>query len=462
MVRRIHAAPRSFRPGSRTSVAINGVESMMPLHRRPVRLLLILVGSLVASPALAGPPGEPGTGGVIDLPQALQLALRGHPRVAAQRASLAAAQDGVKALDALRALAALVTPELPARRRQACLGVTAAEAALDEAERETVYAVTRSYYAVVFTREQERVARGVVERLTTLRNAAQRQLDAGARDVSSADVARTAVYVRLAETRRIEATQGVKRAVAALREAVGLPPGTSVDVSDARLPVPGARPVLREVVAAALARRGSLIQVGVFAEVAELEVSAQGASHQRRLETFAIGSDVHGAVVPQTERGTEYRPGGIPPEMPAVLAGPRPERVRHAESLRARAGAVAEGTRNLVALEAEDAFLRWEQAALQAAEAKAAADEAEKSAEDLTKDFTGGAKVRVEDVTAARVLASQTRAQANEFLFRQIVALADLERITGGAFYAGLAGARAPAVAPAPPGATGRPAEPSR
>lgn len=405
---------------------------------------------------------------MIDLPQALQLALQGHPRVTAQRASLAAAEDGVKALDALRAVAALVTPELPTRRRQACLGVTAAAAALDEAERETGYAVTRSYYAVVFAREQERVARGVVERLTTLRGAAQRQLDAGARDVSSADVGRTAVYVRLAETRRIEATQGVKRAAAALREAAGLPPCHPVDVSDTRLPAPDARPVLCEVVAAALARRGSLIQAGVFAEVAGLEVAAQGASHQKRLETFAAGSDVHAAAVPQAERGTEYRPGGIPPEMPAVLAGPRPERVRHAESLRNRATAAAEGTRNLVALEAEDAFLQWEQAALQAAEAKAAADEAEKTAEDLTRDFTGGAKVRVEDVTTARVLAAQTRSQANEFTFRQIVALANLERITGGAFCAGLAGARPATVAPAPgspptlPGVTGRPAESSR
>lgn len=417
---------------------------------RPARLLLISVGFLLAGPAVAAPPSASGGGETLDLPEALRLAHQNHPRVAARRAGLAAATDGVKALDALRALAALATPELPARRRQACLGVTAAVAALDEAERETAYAATRSYYAVVFAREQERVARGVVERLTALRDAAQRQLDAGARDASAADVARAGVYVRLAETRRIEATHGVKRAAAALREAAGLPPGTAVDVTDTVLPSPDARPVAADVLAAALARRGALVQAGVFAEVVGVEVSAQGASRQRRLETFAAGSDVHAAEVPPTERGNDYRPGGIPPEMPAVLAGPRADRVRHAESLRARAGAVAEGARSLVALEAEDGFLRWEQADLQAAEAKAAAGLAEQTADDLARDFAGGAKVRIDDVSTARVLASQARAQANEFAFRKIVALADLERITGGGFCAGLSGVRPPAIASTP------------
>ena len=38
----------------------------------------------------------------------------------------------------------------------------------------------------------------------------------------------------------------------------------------------------------------------------------------------------------------------------------------------------------------------------------------------------------------SRVLAAQARSQYNEYLYRQIVALADLERITGGAFCARL------------------------
>ena len=197
-------------------------------------------------------------------------------------------------------------------------------------------------------------------------------------------------------------------------------------------------------IAAALARRGSLVKAGVFAEVASLEVAAQALGHHRRLETFSSGSDIHSGQVPQVVRGAEYRPGGVPPEMPSVLVGPRPERVKHAESLQCRAAAALEGTRDLIALEAEDAFLQWEQASLQSAEALAATDEADRMAEDLTKDFTAGAKVRVEEVVNARVLASQARSQANEFRYRQLLSLADLERITAGAFRLRLAEAGSP------------------
>ena len=58
----------------------------------------------------------------------------------------------------------------------------------------------------------------MVERLGTIRRAAQLQLDAGAEGITSADVNRTQVYLRLADARRTQATQGVKRALAALRE----------------------------------------------------------------------------------------------------------------------------------------------------------------------------------------------------------------------------------------------------
>jgi outer membrane protein TolC len=403
--------------------------------------------STPAAPTPSPSSAAPAMGSKLDLAQCLQLALQQHPRIAAQRASLAAVDDGIQALDALRA-PGFIAPELPIRRKQAALGRVAAVAALDEAERETAYAVTRAYFTVVYAREQERVARSVVERLTALRDAAKRQLDAGARDVTNADVNRTSVYRRLAEIKRIEATEGVKRALAALREAVALESGASLDIADTRLPAPEVRPSRDEVIAAALAHGGNVIRAGVFADVASLEVEAQSASHHKRMETFAAGTDIHSTPIPQGTHGTDYRPSAIPPEMPTLLAGPREERAKHAESLQCRAAAVLEGTRKLVALEAEDAFLQWEQASLQAAEAREAASEAEQAAEDLTKDFTAGSKVRVEDVANARVLASQARSQYNEFLYRQIVALADLERITAGAFRAKLTEASAPKAEP--------------
>src|SRR5205807_1354606 len=126
--------------------------------------------------------------------------------IAAARASLAAAEEGSQALEDLMVPMVLV-PDLPIRRKQASAGITAAAAGVDQAEHDTIYAVTRTYFTLQYARAQERLARGIVDRLTATRDAAQRSLDAGARDVSATDVNRATVYLRLAVTRRTQAYQ---------------------------------------------------------------------------------------------------------------------------------------------------------------------------------------------------------------------------------------------------------------
>jgi outer membrane protein TolC len=406
--------------------------------------LPLLVSTMHASAFAQAP--EPsaapaGTGFVrvlsLNLAQCLDLAMQRQPRLAAQRASLAAAQDGLRALENLQA-PAILAPELPVRRKQAALGVTAAMAGLQQAEQETIYAVTRTYLTVLYARGQERVARGVVDRLTATRDAAKRQLDAGARDVSSADVSRVTVYLRLAETKQVQASQGVKRAAIALREAIGLGCEVVVDVPVGPLPAASVQPVREQIVAQAAAHRGELARAGVMVEATCLEIRVQAANMHRRVETFAAGADIHGVVVPQGIQNNEYRPGALPPEMPTLLAGTPADRARRAQDFNARAAAVAETTANLIVLEAEDAYLRFEEASLQLAKAREAADVGDQLAADLTKDFAAGLRVKTEEVINARVLAAQARSQYNEQLYRQLLALADLERITGGGFSARL------------------------
>ncbi|HEV3083843.1 MAG TPA: TolC family protein [Gemmataceae bacterium] len=374
----------------------------------------------------------------LNLAECLQLASQRQPRVAAQRASLAAAEDGSQALENLQIPTVLV-PDLPFRRKQAALGVSAAAAGVEQAEHEAAYAVTRTYFTVLYAREQERVAQSIAERLTATRDSAKRSLDAGARDVSAADVNRASIFLNLARTRRTQAGQGVKRALVALKEAIGLRPEEGLEVPASQLPDVDVRPARVEIVAQAVSRRAELIRAGVLVDVTCLEADAQGTRHHKRVETFAAGSDIHGVQVSQGIQNMEYRPGAVPPEMPSLLVGSRADRVKRAQSFHARAQAVAETAHNLVVLEAEDAFLRWEEASLQIPEAREASNASEKLADDVSKDFTAGLRVKVEDVINARVLASQARVQYNDFLYRQILALADLERITGGAFNARLA-----------------------
>ena len=62
-------------------------------------------------------------------------------------------------------LASLISRELPIRKQQAAQGVTIAAAGLDQAEWETIYAVTRNYFSVIYASKQEAVARGLVNKL---------------------------------------------------------------------------------------------------------------------------------------------------------------------------------------------------------------------------------------------------------------------------------------------------------
>ncbi len=82
--------------------------------------------------------------------------------------------------------------------------------------------------------------------------------------------------------------------------------------------------------------------------------------------------------------------------------------------------------------------MRWEEAYGQTTLAREAAEAGEKLADELRKQFTSGLKVKVDEVITARVLASQARSEYNEFVYRQLIALADLERVSGGAFRSGL------------------------
>jgi outer membrane protein TolC len=389
------------------------------------------------APVPAGPAAPTVTVMKVTLAECLGMAAHQQPRLAAARASLAVAEDAYRAVESLRLLNCL-DPEIGVRRRQACLGVTAASANLDRAERDTAYAVTRAYVTVLFARQQEAVARSVSERLNKLGEVGQRRVDAGGKDVTSYDVRRSAIYVRLAESQRIQAEIGAERALGALREAVGVGCGIVFDVAPTLWTEPQLRISCEDMVALALSRRGEVVQASVFVDVTCLEVEAQGTCClPKRMDTFAASADIHSVLIAPELNGTDYRPGAIPPEMPVSLGGSRPERMRRAQDLNCRASAALDVVRGLVTLDAEDAFLRWQQASRQVVELGQSVAAADKLADDLASDFNS-ALAKMDEVTNSRVLAAQARGQYNEALHKEFLALADLERATGGAFSAGL------------------------
>jgi outer membrane protein TolC len=368
---------------------------------------------------------------VLDLAACRRLALERQPAIAAAQASVALAQERAAALDKLHAIP-LVASDLPIRRQQAALGVTAAEAQLEQARWDAVYDATRSYLSVVYARLQLKVADAALADLAKVREQAK---DAGKDRVAR----QAAVYIMAVEGRRETAREGVGRALAALREALGLPADACIDVADSRLPDLDVKVCREDVIALALARRGEMVQAATAAEVTGYEVTAQDA---RRFgptaRTFAAATDVHAQPVPPASRGTEYAPAAVGPEMPTLLVGKRADRVEQARLLSARAESVADKTRGLLTLEADDAFQRWLEASRKLPKARAAAKDAAELGEELSQNVKDIMQdIRFSEVTAAKTIASQLRLEANETHYQYLLSLAALERITAGGFCAG-------------------------
>jgi outer membrane protein TolC len=422
-------------------------------RRRAAHLIGGLALSLLAStgvaqagdvpPSVAPAPVAPRP---LTLAECLDISLAQQPALAASQASVAAAEAQKRALDNLHAppLTA-ASRELPIRRQQASLGITVAEAGLSLAKQETIYAVTRTYHSVIYARQQERVANRVVSELTDALENARRLVQGGARYVTKNDVDKTEAYLRLAESRQFDAQRGVAVALAALKEAMGVGPEFRLALATDELPTPSGQIAHDEMLSLALSHRAELTQAITFGEVTRLEIDTQGSSclplpHH----TFASFVDLHVRPIPQGVSNSEYRPGAVGPEMPPMLVGNRADRVDRARILNERAGAVVDKTRNLITLEAEDAFLKWQNAVQKAAKNKIAAERGEKLAKDNLNDLKANLAVVYRDVLEAVVLGAQARVAYNEALFEYVNALASLERVTGGGFCAGLAAPVAP------------------
>jgi hypothetical protein len=106
--------------------------------------------------------------------------------------------------------------------------------------------------------------------------------------------------------------------------------------------------------------------------------------------------------------------------------------------LHARAETVVEKTRNLITLEAEDAFLRWQAAydrAQQSAKSAKRADDLAKNSKSAFLEVPNRPN-GVRDWLEAVVLAGQVKASLNEALHQQALGVAALERITAGGLHA--------------------------
>src|SRR5437870_3666101 len=143
-----------------------------------------LVGPSVVAQTPPAPPMAVASAAVsaetFDLAACRQMALARQPALAAAQATLAAAQARARAVEELH-VPTFLQPDLPIRRHQAALGVGIAQAGVNQAEAETIYAATRNYFSVLFAREQQAVALQALENLKGLQESLTDIVNSGGR-----------------------------------------------------------------------------------------------------------------------------------------------------------------------------------------------------------------------------------------------------------------------------------------
>jgi outer membrane protein TolC len=382
-------------------------------------------------PHLAGVP-------VLDLASCKTIALTKQPAIAAALASYQAAQARQNALDTVR-VPNFLARDLPLRKTQSAVGVKIAHLDVQRVQLDTVYSVHFSYLSAQYAAEQHLLLDNSRERLLRLQDGVRAGLKAGKTNIRKEDEARVEYALNVLDARLEEARMGEQRALSALREALGVDPCSPLIVRATGLY--RLKPDLDKdrAVADALARRPEIQQATLLVQVHGIEVDAQA---MKRLfptsPTFASGSDIHSRPLPAGSYDEQYRPAAVGPEMPVTINGCDSARAEVAKTYHERSGSVLEKTKNLIALETEQAYLRYLESCRKLPRLIEAARNAQAVFDATDAAFQKGERATtVRDWLNAGGTVTELRSQVNTARYQLLVALAGLERATACGFQAG-------------------------
>ncbi|MBY0459326.1 MAG: TolC family protein [Gemmataceae bacterium] len=372
----------------------------------------------------------------LSLGECIAVALERQPSLRAAKESAAATQAGYRALTNFGTASTLLSPDIDIRKEQAKRGAMVTAAEYQKLHNEVVQDVTRLYYTAVYAAQQEELAKRVIARIDELVEKGRAILklppkDAGDFNLLKLQLMQNGLFEaqKLLETARY----GRQRALAGLREVMAVRADTfPFRIKDKELPLMSREPLTAErVVQLALERRPELVLAAAGVDAFRLEVYAQGKiPFKRAVPTLSSGADIHAKEIPAPNRGADYRPGGIIPEMPTQLVGSKYDRVCRAMSFARKAEAVYDKAHNLVVLEAENAFIEYELAGRRLAVARRQFE--------LSKDIQSGASeaepiVKAkEQIVQAEVVAAKAQADYADAVHQYLLTLAALERVTAG------------------------------
>jgi outer membrane protein TolC len=380
------------------------------------------------------------SGPELTLGECVAIALENQPSLKAVKASTAATEAGARGLKNFGTVGTIISPDLDIRKQQAQRGLMATHAEYQKAHNEVVQDVTRLYYTAVYAKQQQQLAELVVLRLQLLVDIGERLLketkdpkDLEGFNTLKLQIMRDGLFQ--AKQLYTTAVLGRQKSLAGLREVMGVDGRNfPFQIADTALPVmKQSVPLTKDrVVELALERRPELVLAAAGLDAFRLEVYAQGKiPFKRVVPTLASGADIHAKEIPQAVRTpTEYRPGGILPEMPPQLVGSKYDRVCRAMAFAQRAEAVYDKARNLIIVEAETTFLDFEEASVKLTYAKQRF-ELSKDIQQRARDAADTTKAK-DQLVQAEVIAAKAQSDYIQAVYNYLLALAALERVTAG------------------------------
>ena len=373
----------------------------------------------------------------LSLGECIGIAHERSPGLRALHATYAATAASSQALNNIGTIGELLAPDLPVRKQQAAVGLRAAAADIQKKQNEITQAVTRLYYTVVYARQQESITEDVVELVELLLGIAKELLKSPKPgDITPGKIALMEIGLLEAKTLRLKARTGAQQAMEGLRQLMNV---KEIDfpfrVKDKELPEFSVKAGLTKeiVVERALAARPEIILAAAGLDAFRLEVYAQAKIRcGSTARTFASGSDIHARAVPPGSMGAEYRPEPLSPEMPTMLVGSQTDRVNRAMAYCRRAEAMYEDTRNLIALEAGIAFIKFDEATKKLELAKGKFKSGKDLMQQTREAFENNPNVPKDLLVSGYVAASKAQSDFVEAVFEHVQAMAALERVTGG------------------------------
>jgi outer membrane protein TolC len=380
------------------------------------------------------------TGPVMTLGECIAVAIERQPSLKAVKESTAATEAGYRALTNFGTVGTIISPDLEIRKQQAKRGLMATSAEYQKLHNEVVQDVIRLYYTAVYARQQQQLAVNVVLRLKYLVDVGDDFLK-NTKDPKDLE-GFTTLKLRIMQNGLLEARKllasailGRQKALAGLREVMGVDGRTfPFRIQDEELPVMKQNVALGKdrVVELALERRPELVLASAGVDAFRLEVYAQGRiPFKRVVPTLASGADIHAKEIPHpTRSATDYKPGGILPEMPTQLVGSKYDRVCRAMAFAQRAEAVYEKARNLIIVEAESTFFDFKLASEKLSYAKEQF-ELSKDIQQRARDAQDTMKAK-DQLVQAEVVAARAQSDYIQAVNDYLMALAALERVTAG------------------------------